>query len=206
MAGNTSAVQILSCDDSPLSTTGNIIGILTLAYAISVTVMIYTNRILDAEKGMREFSHRFLDEYAAFESVAHWLQSISHLIPEELQSEASQSQQYHHLGNLAQKVRADLAQNDRLPLLVLLSRRGYFLAQKVEAEEKLKQIVQLGKKRQIFCLRVTQAIIIKQTGEQHDRMHLQREIMRLQDALIYQLRSYRASSGDDNAYETAPAG
>ncbi|KAJ5384034.1 hypothetical protein N7517_001945 [Penicillium concentricum] len=194
MAGNTSSIQILSCDDSPLSTTGNIIGILTLAYAIFVTAIFYATRILDAEKDLQEFGHRFLDEFTAFESVAHWLQSVSHLIPDELQPEASQSQQYHHLENLAHKVRADLAEKDSLPLWILLGRRGYFLAQKVEAEDKLKQIVQLRKKRQMFCLRVTQAIIIKQTGEQNERMHLQREIMRLQDALIFQLRAQRASS------------
>jgi hypothetical protein len=146
----------LSCADSPLSTTGNIISILTLAYAILVTAIFHINRLLDAERHQRDFQHRFLDEYMAFESVSHWLQGISHLIPEELQSEAAQCHQYHYLDPLAHGVREDLKRNESLPLWQLLGRRGYFMAQSAEAEDKLKQIVQLRKKRQMFCLRVTQ--------------------------------------------------
>jgi hypothetical protein len=60
MSSNISSVE-LSCDDSPLSTTSNIIGLITLAYAILITLVYWA-------KDRREsnaFADRIVDEAQA---------------------------------------------------------------------------------------------------------------------------------------------
>lgn len=49
----------LSCDDSPLSITGNIIGILTFAGAIAISIQVYFNAMRNADQHMEEMMYTF---------------------------------------------------------------------------------------------------------------------------------------------------
>jgi hypothetical protein len=53
-APTTTPQVVLSFKDSPLSTTGNVLGILTFAAAIYVSVLVYVNSMRSASKRLRD--------------------------------------------------------------------------------------------------------------------------------------------------------
>jgi hypothetical protein len=54
-----SCQESLSCDDSPLSVTGNIIGILTFAGAIAISIQVYFNAMKNADRQIFEMMYTF---------------------------------------------------------------------------------------------------------------------------------------------------
>lgn len=50
---------VLSCVDSPLSVTGNVIGILTFLGALLITIQVYVNSMRNAERNLAEMMESF---------------------------------------------------------------------------------------------------------------------------------------------------
>jgi hypothetical protein len=81
MSNSTANIPELSCDDSPLSVTGSIIGILTLAYAILATIAFLTTSLAGAAREKRQFAARLEDEMKSLELLIELLRNSSHLVP-----------------------------------------------------------------------------------------------------------------------------
>lgn len=86
MSGNNTCVTELSCADSPLSTTGNIIGILTLAYAVFVTVAFQANALANVDKEIKELGLRLEAEYESLKRTSEMFQEFKDRIPEAIAS------------------------------------------------------------------------------------------------------------------------
>lgn len=84
MAQNSTYAQMISCADSPLSITGNIIGILTLAYAIVITLLYYCYQLSKSTSDLRCYIDSFRDEVNSLELALYRL--IPHIdrLPEHL--------------------------------------------------------------------------------------------------------------------------
>ncbi|CEL10913.1 hypothetical protein ASPCAL14020 [Aspergillus calidoustus] len=81
MSNSTGKILELSCDDSPLSVTGSIIGILTLAYAILATIVFLTTSLAGASQEKRQFAARLEGEIKSLELLIELLRNSSHLVP-----------------------------------------------------------------------------------------------------------------------------
>jgi len=79
--------QILSCADSPLSITGNVIGILTFAYAILITLAYRTKQLASANEEMSLFLQRASSELDAFLAARERLMNRLPAPPTKLGSE-----------------------------------------------------------------------------------------------------------------------
>lgn len=75
MAQNSTYAQTFSCADSPLSITGNIIGILTLAYAIIITLLYYCYQLSKSTSDLRCYIDSANDEFKSLGSA------VDRLIP-----------------------------------------------------------------------------------------------------------------------------
>ncbi|KAL2844079.1 hypothetical protein BJY01DRAFT_248324 [Aspergillus pseudoustus] len=82
MSSNITGCQELSCDDSPLSMTGSIIGILTFAYAIAITAIFYANAFLSAETERGQFQSRLKSEVQSLELVLDLLRNYAPMVPD----------------------------------------------------------------------------------------------------------------------------
>jgi hypothetical protein len=71
--------KILFCEDGPLSTTSNILGILTFMSALIISIQVYVNSIRHADRQMLELE-------STFESRVHEVRSLSRKI--ELRADA----------------------------------------------------------------------------------------------------------------------
>ncbi|KAA8648830.1 uncharacterized protein ATNIH1004_004715 [Aspergillus tanneri] len=78
--------QILSCADSPLSITGNIIGILTFAYAVLITLVYRTKQLASANEEMGLFLQRASSELDAFLAARERLMKHLPVFPTKLGS------------------------------------------------------------------------------------------------------------------------
>ena len=72
-----SCQDVLSCEDSPLSVTGNIIGILTFAGALMISIQVYVNAMMNADRNMFEITNTFRSRVDEVESLKHKLQENS---------------------------------------------------------------------------------------------------------------------------------
>lgn len=86
MSGNNTCVTELSCADSPLSTTGNIIGILTLAYAILVTIVFQANALANVDKEIKELGPRLEAEYESLKRTSELFREFQDRFPEPITS------------------------------------------------------------------------------------------------------------------------
>ena len=55
----TACQDVLSCGDSPLSITGNVIGILTFAAALLISIQVYVNSMRNADRNILELTETF---------------------------------------------------------------------------------------------------------------------------------------------------
>jgi len=69
---------VLSCEDSPLSTTGNVLGILTFAAAIYVSVLVYVNSMRSASKRYSDMLERLELRYREAEHLRYKLEARQH--------------------------------------------------------------------------------------------------------------------------------
>jgi hypothetical protein len=74
-----SCQDFLSCNDSPLSVTGNVIGILTFASAILIGMQVYVNAMRNAERNMFEMTDTFRTRLDEAQRLAHKLQEQNDL-------------------------------------------------------------------------------------------------------------------------------
>ena len=58
-SASTACQHVLSCSDSPLSITGNVIGILTFAGALMISIQIYMNSMRNADRNIFEMTETF---------------------------------------------------------------------------------------------------------------------------------------------------
>jgi hypothetical protein len=72
-----SCQEVLSCNDSPLSVTGNIIGILTFAGAILISIQVYVNAMRNAERNMFEMTDTFRSRLGEADRFVRKLQEQS---------------------------------------------------------------------------------------------------------------------------------
>lgn len=84
MAQNTSCVQVLSCTDSPLSMTGSIIGILTLAYTIIITLFYFGHQFARSESDLHDYIHSFQGDAESLSAAVERLFQYHDKIPEPL--------------------------------------------------------------------------------------------------------------------------
>lgn len=84
MAQNSTYVQTISCADSPLSITGNIIGILTLAYAIVITLLYYCYQLSKSTSDLRCYIDSVNDEFKSLGSAVDRLIPYIDRLPEHL--------------------------------------------------------------------------------------------------------------------------
>ncbi|KAH6718537.1 hypothetical protein BKA61DRAFT_670957 [Leptodontidium sp. MPI-SDFR-AT-0119] len=85
-----SCQENLSCSDSPLSVTANIIGILTFAGALMISAQVYFNSMRNAERNITEMVSTLQSKYADFQRLDLKLQTEmqrSHLRAKFLQRE-----------------------------------------------------------------------------------------------------------------------
>ncbi|EKV04671.1 hypothetical protein PDIG_41430 [Penicillium digitatum PHI26] len=82
MPGRNTCVTELSCADSPLSTTGSVIGILTLAYALFLTIMFQMNAIAGVDTEIDEFIDRLRGEYESLKRAVKLLDEFGDRIPQ----------------------------------------------------------------------------------------------------------------------------
>jgi hypothetical protein len=75
-------VTELSCADSPLSTTGSVIGILTLAYALFLTIVFQMNAIAGVDTEIDEFIDRLRGEYESLKRAVKLLDEFEDRIPQ----------------------------------------------------------------------------------------------------------------------------
>lgn len=76
MASNSICEAVLSCGDSALSITGSLIGILTFAYALIITVLYRTRALENADQDIQYFGRHIEREIRSFRSSIKWLQSL----------------------------------------------------------------------------------------------------------------------------------
>ncbi|KAL2842617.1 hypothetical protein BJX68DRAFT_270552 [Aspergillus pseudodeflectus] len=74
MSNNNTQIQRLSCDDSPLSITGSIISIATLAYAVILTIVLYVRAFASVNEDRLEFGDRLFGEIHSLKFVMDLLQ------------------------------------------------------------------------------------------------------------------------------------
>lgn len=70
-----SCQENLSCSDSPLSVTANIIGILTFAGALMISAQVYFNSMRNAERNITEMVSTLQSKYADFQRLDLKLQN-----------------------------------------------------------------------------------------------------------------------------------
>lgn len=158
MAGNGNIQP--SCDDSALSI--NIIGILTLAYAIIITLAFHVNQLLAAKKTLKNLGDRLLDEVCTLEFASEWVQSLTPHIPEELKYEARAVQNFEV--PVKRRFIKDLISEDAYtPAWLILFQQGNFLARRAEAETYLERFVWARREMQNFGHKVTQRCVILDT-------------------------------------------
>lgn len=76
IASNSSCQPVLSCADSPLSITGNVVGILTLAYAIIITVLYRLQELRNADQDSRRIFRELEKEFVSQESTINWMKDL----------------------------------------------------------------------------------------------------------------------------------
>ncbi|KAI0384270.1 hypothetical protein F5Y04DRAFT_249405 [Hypomontagnella monticulosa] len=79
---------VLSCEDSPLSVTGNIVGILTFVSAILISAQVYFNSMRNADRNIRDLMATFESRYDELVRLERKLRS-SHI-------DGSSSGKFHH--------------------------------------------------------------------------------------------------------------
>lgn len=89
MAQNSTYAQMISCADSPLSITGNIIGILTLAYAIVITLLYYCYQLSKSTSDLRCYIDSVRDELNSLESALDRLIPYIDRLPKHLADRVS---------------------------------------------------------------------------------------------------------------------
>lgn len=82
MSGRNTCETDLSCADSPLSTTGSVIGILTLAYALFITIMYQINALAGVDTEINDFIDRAKGEWESLERAVRLLDEFEDRIPE----------------------------------------------------------------------------------------------------------------------------
>jgi hypothetical protein len=151
-------MQVLSCADSPLSVTGNIIGILTLVYAVILTLYLYASQLADVEDDVRRFSHDLETETQWVGSTIHKLEDKFGDIPQESRDRLENTlNQFKKLVNESEALLAPLllapfyyqsestsfyqrSERSKWSLLVM---RGRFIAKKAEMEAMLKRVADM---------------------------------------------------------------
>src|SRR6266536_4070345 len=86
MSQNASCVQTLLYTDSPLSIAENVIGILTLIYAVIITLYFYTSQLADIEDDIHNFSHDLETETESITSTLRRLKDKFPNIPYKLRA------------------------------------------------------------------------------------------------------------------------
>ncbi|OQD98391.1 hypothetical protein PENSOL_c009G07929 [Penicillium solitum] len=76
MAWNSSCQPVLSCEDSPLAITGSLIGIITLAYAIIITVLYRTQELGNANEDIKRIGGQIRREYISLDSLHKWIRDL----------------------------------------------------------------------------------------------------------------------------------
>ncbi|KAN0099846.1 hypothetical protein V8E51_013621 [Hyaloscypha variabilis] len=79
-----SCQEILSCGDSPLSVTGNVIGILTFAGALIISIQVYINSIRNADRRMCDMTDTLRSRVHEVQHLNDKLQGQSSCIDEDL--------------------------------------------------------------------------------------------------------------------------
>ena len=82
MSGQNTCVTELSCADSPLSTTGSVIGVLPLAYAVLFTIVFQINALARVDTEIDEFIYRLRGEYESLKRIVELLEEFEGRIPE----------------------------------------------------------------------------------------------------------------------------
>jgi hypothetical protein len=134
---------MISCADSPLSITGSIIGILTLVYAIVITLLYYCYQLAKSTSDLRRYIDSVKDELESLISAVDRLVPYVDRLPEHLAGRVVSAvvgaknfyAEYHH----------DLAsfRHDSSSLGVQLVHRSLFIAMKNELAERQGKATQM---------------------------------------------------------------
>lgn len=153
MALNSSCQPILSCEDSALSITGSLIGILTLAYAIFITVLYRTQELGNANEDIQRIARRIQREFLSLRSSFGWAEDLRDSIdmPDEFWRVAD--------GLLKE---ADATFNNSLKLLIpsvgrdhriwrVWVQRGRFLSRKADIQQDLDDMLRIRSSMDAIC-------------------------------------------------------
>lgn len=145
MASNSSCHQVLSCGDSPLSITGNLIGILTFAYAIIITVLYRTQELGNANQDIMRIAGQIEREFFSLQSTVNLIKELlrDNDLFAEVRSRASDSIR-----------EAEVAFQESVALLrpsphyeprkwKLMIERGRFLSRKADIQKRLDDILRI---------------------------------------------------------------
>lgn len=145
MASNSTCEAVLSCGDSALSITGSLIGILTFAYALIITVLYRTRALGNADQDIQYFGRQIEREIRSFRSSIKWLQSLHEADDKPLEGWDAAS-------SLIQEAERIFQESEKLfrptmdgnyPKWRLLLEKGRFLSRKTEIQKYLGDILQI---------------------------------------------------------------
>lgn len=145
MASNSTCEAILSCGDSALSITGSLIGILTFAYALIITVLYRTRALGNADQDIQYFGRQIEREIRSFRSSIKWLQSLHEADDKPLEvwdAASSLIQEAERIFQEAEKLFRP-TMDGKYPKWRLLLEKGRFLSRKTEIQKYLGDILQI---------------------------------------------------------------
>lgn len=153
MAWNSSCQPVLSCEDSPLAITGSLIGIITLAYAIIITVLYRTQELGNANEDIKRIGGQIRREYISLDSLHKWIR--------DLHGTTEMSHEIYYLAEALVK-EARKVFEDSVKLLgpsvhrdsrmwKLLVERGRFLSRKTEIQKDLDDILRIRSSLEAIC-------------------------------------------------------
>ncbi|KAJ6017181.1 hypothetical protein N7451_000560 [Penicillium sp. IBT 35674x] len=152
MASNSNCEAVLSCGDSALSITGNIIGILTFSYALIITVLYRTRALGNADQDIQYFGRQIEREIRSFKSSIKWMQSLHEADDKPLEIWDAASSLVQEAEGMLQEAERIFQESEKLfrptmdgnyPKWRLLFEKGRFLSRKTEIQKYLGDILQI---------------------------------------------------------------